>query len=328
MIVYTPPQRVASLPVIELGAASGWSEAARDQAAREIDYCARNIGFFYVADHGVPAPLMADALALAREFFAEPLAAKRAIDIAHSPIMRGYEPIGLQTLDEGSLPDLKESLMLGRDLPADHPWVVAGLPYEGANQWPAQPTDFRPRANAYMAAIMDLGRRIAGLIARSLTLPDTYFAKALAEPSYTMRMLHYPPQAQIERNQIGCGAHTDWGFITMLLQDDVGGLEVRNAVGEWIVAPPVPGTFVVNLGDMVPLLTNGAYCSTPHRVLNSAGARARHSVASFFNPPPFYEVACVPSCRSPGAIPRPPISFSDHLHERFRTSYGGATPTG
>lgn len=323
MIVYEAPRVAARVPVIDLGASHSWPEEIWDTAARQLREASRDVGFFYVADHGVPQELIAAEFAAAREFFTQPLETKLEIDISRSSIMRGYEPIGLQTLDAGSSPDLKESLMLGRDLGPDHPWVQRGVAYEGANQWPDIP-GFRDQANAYLEAIMDLGRRIGALIARSLELPDDYFAAALGEPSCTTRMLSYPPQAEVADNQIGCGAHTDWGFITILLQDDVGGLEVQNIAGDWILAPPIPGTFVVNLGDMIPRLTNGFYRSTPHRVLNNNSGRTRYSIASFFNPPYDYVVECLPALRpEDGQVP-PPISFAEHIQHMFQSTYGSA----
>jgi len=323
MIVYEAPRTVSSVPVIALGASLGWPDDIWNLAAAELRTASREIGFFYVTDHGVPDALADAELATAKTFFAQSIEAKMAIDIARSTNMRGYEPIGLQTLDEGSAPDFKESLMLGRDLGPDHPWVRDGIAYEGPNQWPALP-GFREQANAYLDAIMELGRRLGALIARSLDLPDDYFAAALAEPSCTTRMLHYPSQREVADNQIGCGAHTDWGFITILLQDDVGGLEVQNLAGEWIVAPPLPGTFVVNLGDMIPRMTNGYYRSTPHRVLNNRSGRDRYSVASFFNPPYSHTVECLPGCApESGEIP-PPITFAEHIQNMFQLTYGRA----
>lgn len=323
MIVYETPKVASKVPVIDLGASCDWPKDVWERAATELRTASREIGFFYVADHGVQQSLIDAELAAARAFFAQPLEAKMAIDIGRSTNMRGYEPIGLQTLDEGSAPDLKESLMIGRDLGPDHPWVRAGVAYEGPNQWPELP-GFREQANAYLDAIMDLGRRLGALIARSLDLPDDFFAMALEEPSCTTRMLRYPPQREVAANQIGCGAHTDWGFITILLQDDVGGLEVQNLANDWILAPPIPGTFVVNLGDMIPRMTNGYYRSTPHRVLNNRSGRDRYSVASFFNPPYSHTVECVPSCRPENGHVLPPITFAEHIQHMFQLTYGRA----
>lgn len=321
MIRYEQAREAKVIPVISLGASTGLSETSAIEAAARIRRAACETGFFYVADHGVPDRVIAGAIERSDAFFAQPQADKDAVDIAQSLVMRGYERLGAQTLDDGSAPDLKESFMIGRELGPDHPWVREGLPYEGVNQWPENLPDFRPALETYLDEMITLGRRIASLLARSLDLPVDYFAQALEEPSCSVRMLSYPPQEEVKENQIGCGAHTDWGFITILLQDDVGGLEIENVRGEWVMARPIPGSFVVNLGDMMPRLTAGLYKSTPHRVRNAALHQSRRSIATFFNPPPCYEIRCLPGHVHAHGKVIEPITFADHLRERFETTY-------
>ena len=253
MIIYDPPKTPKTIPVVDLSGSVSPDLEQRKAVAWQMHKAARETGFFYVANHGVPKALIRAQLDWARRYFDQPLERKLELDIAHSPIMRGYEPMAAQTLDEGSPPDLKEGFMLARDLGPDHPYVVQGTPYEGANRWPAGLPGFREQIEAYLVAMTDLGRRIVSGLALSLDLDEDYFADALEEPSCTVRLLHYPPQpADARFNQLGSGAHTDWGLITILLQDEIGGLEVRNADGDWIRASPIPGTFVINLGDMPP----------------------------------------------------------------------------
>jgi isopenicillin N synthase-like dioxygenase len=168
--------------------------------------------------------------------------------------------------------------------------------------------------------MVQLGRELCGLIAASLGLAPTYFDEALAEPNANVRMLHYPPQPPRSGRPLGCGAHTDWGFITILLQDDCGGLEI--AVGEtWLQADPIANALIVNLGDMVARMTAGAYASNVHRVVNSRSRRDRYSVATFFNPHALYQVACVPTCRPASGAPAP-ITFADHINDMLRRTYG------
>jgi isopenicillin N synthase-like dioxygenase len=153
-------------------------------------------------------------------------------------------------------------------------------------------------------------------------LPEDYFAGGLAEPSCTVRLLHYPPHpAQASANQLGAGTHADWGLITLLLQDDVGGLEVRNAAGQWLRADPIDGTFVINLADLVPRITNGLYHSTMHRVLNNVSGRDRYSVATFFNPSYTSRFDVVPTCRPENFIPEP-WTFGQHIQDMFNRTYG------
>lgn len=322
MILYEEPRVAERVPIIDLGVSRGFGPEEQARAAAEIHEAARDIGFFYVTDHGVPRALIEAELAAAKAFFEQPIEEKLKIDIKQSSNMRGYEPMGLQTLDEGSPPDLKESLMLGRDLGPAHPWVQKGIGYQGANLWPPALPDFKQQVDAYMSAVIDLGRRLASLLAQSLDLPADYFADGLIETSCTTRMLRYPPQQKVADNQIGCGAHTDWGFITMLLQDDAGGLEVQNIAGEWLRAMPVPDAFVVNIGDMTARLTNGRYRSTPHRVLNNVSGRDRYSIAAFFDPDIERPIVCVPTCVRDGEETPPPVSYAEHLHEMFVKSYG------
>jgi isopenicillin N synthase-like dioxygenase len=322
MIIYTPPKTPETIPLIDLTDAFSPQAERRKAVAWRIHQAARETGFFYIENHGVPEALMRGQLDWARRYFDLPLERKMALDIADSPIMRGYEPMASQTLDEGSPPDLKEGFMLARDLGEDHPLVRSGAPFEGPNRWPAGLPGFREQIEAYQAAMMGLGRRLVSCLALSLDLDEDYFAEAMEEPSCTVRLLHYPPQpADARFNQIGSGAHTDWGLITILLQDEAGGLEVLNADGDWIRAEPIPGTFVVNLGDMVPRVTNGLYHSNMHRVLNNAGGRDRYSSPTFFNPNYFYSFDCAPTCRDLADVPPPRTTFGEHVQEMFRKTY-------
>ncbi|WP_161774453.1 isopenicillin N synthase family oxygenase, partial [Sphingobium sp. Ant17] len=152
---------------------------------------------------------------------------------------RGYEAMAIQVLDDGSQPDLKEGFMAGRDLGPGHPYVVNKVPYHGPNQWLADKKWLRHSTERYIETMRALGTHLAGILALSLDLPEAYFGKGCDEPMVTTRLLHYPPQMGVgEGNQLGAGAHTDWGLLTILMQDDVGGLEVQNADGDWVNAPP------------------------------------------------------------------------------------------
>ena len=320
MIIYNPPKAAERIPVIDLAGSFSADPEARKAVAWEIHKACRETGFFYVKNHGVAESLIAAELEMTRRYFDLPLDVKMELDIATSEIMRGYEPIAAQTLDEGSPPDLKEGFMLARDLGPDHPYVRDKVPYEGPNRWPALP-GFREQNEAYLEAMIGLGRHLVRYLALSLDLPEDYFADGLEEPASALRLLHYPPHpADAAFNQLGSGAHTDWGLITLLLQDDAGGLEVQNADGDWIRAEPIPGTFVVNLGDMVPRITNGLYHSTLHRVLNNVSGRDRYSVPTFFNPGYVYSFTTVPTCLKEGETPAP-CTFGEHVQEMFRKTY-------
>jgi isopenicillin N synthase-like dioxygenase len=324
MIVYTPPKPADSIPVIDLAPSFSDDPAGRKAVAWEIHKTARDTGFFYIKNHGVPQAMVDGQLELARTFFALPMDEKLAVDASLSTCTRGYETMGLQTLDDGSPPDLKEGFLIGCDLDENHPYVRDGVPNCGANLWPSKPEGFRPTYEAYVDEMFRVGRHLMGLIALSLDLPEDYFAEGLAEPLFNSRLLRYAPQPEDAAfNQIGAGAHTDWGMITILLQDDVGGLEVENAAGEWISAPPIPGTFVINLGEMVRVLTNGMYHANLHRVLNNHSGKDRFSVPTFFDPSYFYEVKCAATCLPESGTPDfPATTVGGHIAEMYRKTYG------
>jgi isopenicillin N synthase-like dioxygenase len=317
MLLYTPPKAAERLPIIDLSDSFSADLGRRKAVAWEIHKACRDTGFFYVANHGVAAALIAGQFEWAERFFAQPL--------AKSSCMRGYEAMSLQVLDAGSPPDLKEGFQIACDLAPDHPYVVGKVPNQGPNQWPGDLPGFREHTERYQTAMIALGTHLMRCLALSLELDEGWFDAGISQPMCTVRMLHYPPQpAGAAFNQLGAGAHTDWGSITMLLQDDCGGLEVQNAKGEWIEAAPVEGTFVVNLGDMVRRWTNDIYQSTMHRVLNKQGTRDRYSIASFFNPDFFYKVECLPTCHpADGTLPRyAPCTVGEHIAEMFQITYG------
>lgn len=326
MIIYTPPKAADHIPVIDLEGSFSDNPEDRKAVAWDVHKACRDTGFFYVKNHRVPREAMEGQIEIARDFFALPLEEKRMTDVSLSRATRGYDGLAAQTLDEGSPPDLKEGFQIGRDISADHPDVLRGLPGVGPNQWPARPSRFRAQFEDYVDQLTVLGRHLFGILALSLELPEDYFAEGLIEPHLTSRIHHYPRQPPTAAfNQLGAGAHTDWGMITMLLQDAIGGLEVLNADGDWIRAPYIPDTFVINLGEMVPILTNGLYHATTHRVLNNVSEQSRYSCATFFDPNYAYRVTCVPTCLPAGGFgPAAELTVGEHIAEMNRKTYGRA----
>jgi isopenicillin N synthase-like dioxygenase len=326
MIPYVPAKPAAYIPIVDLAGTFGGDDATREAASWEIHKAARDTGFFYIENHGIDPHLIDEAFAAARRFFELPEGKKREVVVSNMPrgMLRGWDPMLAQTLDDGSPSDLKESFYLARDLGPDHPLVRAKLPNHGPNQWPRDLAGFRSAVEAYYEPMCDLGRHLMRLLALSLSLEESYFDAAFREPAATLRLLRYPPQpARAAVNQIGAGAHTDYGAITLLAQDECGGLEVENAAGEWLRATPVRGTFVVNLGDMVKRWTNDLYHSNMHRVRNAHPDRDRYSMALFFNPAFHTRVECVPTCRPGTGEPSyPPCTAGDHVAEMIRRSYG------
>jgi isopenicillin N synthase-like dioxygenase len=265
---------VTALPVIDLS-------DPLPQVARAIGAACRDSGFFYVTGHGVPDSLLARLESLSRQFFALPLEAKLEIAMARGGrAWRGYFPVGAE-LTSGR-PDLKEGLYFGTESAPDDP-----RPLHGPNLFPRQVPGLRAAVLSYLSAMSDVAQSVLRGVAVSLGLHRDHFADGYtADPTVLFRIFHYPPTAG---DEWGVGEHTDYGLLTLLAQDSNGGLQVRTPRG-WICAPPLPGTFVCNIGDMLERISDGQYHSTPHRVLNRSG-RDRLSFPFFFDPGFDVEVA-------------------------------------
>jgi isopenicillin N synthase-like dioxygenase len=318
MLVYTPPKTAEYIPVIDLAPSLSRDRGDLRKVAAEIGEACRNSGFFYVANHGVPPDLCRAQLTWAERFFALPVEEKLRLDFKSSPRRLGYEPFMQQVLDEGSAADLKESYMFRRSL-------LEGGADDPTNKWPDLP-GFREQMNAYQRAVSTLALHLVRCVACSLDLPPGFFDHGFLPASNSVRLLHYPPQPALgPRNQLGAGAHTDWGALTILLQDERGGLEVANADGDWVRARPIADTFVINLGDMMRRWTDDAYHSTMHRVLNNLSGQDRYSVATFCGPHEAYVVECVPTCRPVGRAPRyTPCTAGEHTRQMAARTYAEA----
>jgi isopenicillin N synthase-like dioxygenase len=272
----------AALPVIDVAPLVGGQQAAAmADIAGQIEAACRDRGFFYVTGHGVPARLLAELADASAEFFALPLADKLEIAMERGGrSWRGYFPVGAE-LTSGR-PDLKEGLYFGAELADDDPRVLAGLPLHGPNLFPRQVARLRPLVLAYLDALTAAGQAVLAGVALSLGLDASYFAAGYtADPTILFRIFHYPPSRPGDESW-GVGEHTDYGLLTLLAQDDSGGLQVAAPEG-WIDAPPLSGTLVCNIGDMLDRLTGGWYSSTPHRVRNVSG-HGRLSFPFFLDP--------------------------------------------
>jgi len=309
-----------SLPVIDVAALTSSRSAERAAVGQALRAACLEHGFFYCSGHGVPQCLIDAALAETRSLFALPDEVKATLDKSHSAANRGYEALGGQTLEPGALPDRKEGYYIGEDLSADNPRVLAGVFNAGANVWPQDLPAFRPVMMAYFAALTVVSERLMRGLALSLDLPEDHFTAFTTDPAATLRLLHYPPARPDVPDEQGAGAHTDFGGLTILLQDEVGGLQVKGSQG-WIEAPPIPGSYVVNLGDMIARWTNERYRSTLHRVVNRSG-RERYSIPFFYSGNPDHEVRCIPTCLEPGESPKyEPIRVQDHMRAMYRRTY-------
>jgi polar amino acid transport system ATP-binding protein len=274
---------MTAVPVIDVSALLAGT-SARAAVVAEIGQACRAQGFFYVTGHGVDPGVCDRLVAASRQFFALDEATKMQGRMSlGGRAWRGYFPAGGE-LTSGR-PDWKEGLYLGSELPDDHPLVRARTPLHGRNLFPSRP-GLREAVLAYIGALTRLGHRLMEGIALSLGLDATYFAdRYTADPLILFRIFNYPsrPAPVGQDVQWGVGEHSDYGLLTILWQDDVGGLQVKTREG-WVEAPPVPQSFVCNIGDMLDRMTGGLYRSTPHRVALNTSGRDRLSMPFFFDP--------------------------------------------
>jgi isopenicillin N synthase-like dioxygenase len=282
---------VTALPVVDISSFAGRPGPPPAQVARDIESACRASGFFYVTGHGVPPSLIERLDGASRQFFDLPLDDKMEIAMARGGrAWRGFFPVGAE-LTSGR-PDLKEGIYFGTELPENDPRVRAGLPLHGANLFPRQVPSLREAVLAYIDALTEVAQTVLRGTASSLGLDADYFASSYtADPTVLFRIFHYPPSTP-DSDDWGVGEHTDYGLVTILLQDNNGGLQVRTPAG-WVDAPPIPGTFVCNIGDMLDRMTGGWYRSTPHRVRNLSG-NERLSFPFFLDPDFTAEVPPLP----------------------------------
>jgi len=317
----------SSIPVLDLDGALQPSGPRSLDVAAQLRAAATGPGFFYVVGHGVEAQQVERQFELARRLLELPLDRRMALSMRHSRAQRGYEALGEQTLDSSARPDLKESFYCGMAYPEDHPYVRAGYQTYGHNQWPPEVPEAPETCARYIQAMLALSRRLMQLLAMSLDLPETYFDGTSESPMVTLRMVRYPAHPpSADMHTFGAGAHTDWGAITVLAQDMHGGLEVCMPNGTWVDATPLAGSFVVNLGDMIPRWTNGMYHSNPHRVRNRhSGGAPRYSIPFFYEPDYLARIEPVPGTVATGEAPRfLPCTAGEHLREMYQKTYGTA----
>ncbi len=316
---------MVTIPMIDVAPLRAGTHDGLLETAAAIGAAARDIGFFGIVNHGVPAGVVAELFSAAHAFFALPAEVKAESAIERSPHYLGYARPALERLDPARPGDAKESFNMGRERAADDPDLVAGKPFVGANQWPRLP-GFRPALVAYFDRLAELGALVHRAVAVDLELEPNYFASRYDRALSALRILRYPPHpGAFDGTLYGAAPHTDYGGLTLLAADGSGGLEVRRRDGEWIAADPAPGAFVCNVGDALMRWTNDIYVSTPHRVVNRSG-RPRYSAAFFCEPNPDARIECIPACASRDAVPKyPPIEFSTYLRSRVERTYAPAT---
>jgi isopenicillin N synthase-like dioxygenase len=302
-----------------------------DTVGAELDEVCRTVGFFQITGHGLADDVADRAWAAATSFFDLPLADKLSVACPQAGYPYGYIPVAGESLSRsvaGSAPpDLKEVFNIG---PVTAPGHAMTDPDEASvyspNLWPAALPELREAWTAYYIAMSALGTRLMLLFARGLGLPPEFFADKIDQQPNALRAINYPERAEAPLSgQLRAGAHTDYGTLTILRQDAIGGLEVLDADGEWTGVEAVPGAFVINIGDLMARWTNDQWRSTLHRVVDppdAAASRARRQSMPYFqNANWSAEVACLPTCLAAGEAPRyEPVLAGPHLMAKFRKS--------
>lgn len=306
---------VPEIPVIDVASLAGGGPAEVQAIGRIMREASERIGFFYIRNHGVPQDLVDRVYEVSRRFYRQSLEQKLKVQV--NARHRGFLKVGEAKMYDRAKVDLKESFIWGLELGEDDPDVRAGRKLMGPNQWPSDMPEFRATLYAYYEAILACGNRLLTAIAASLDLPLDFFASRFAKPLARGALVYYPPQPpDLGAEQFGVAPHTDYGGLTLVSQDDTGGLQVKGKSGEWVTAHPIPGTLVINIGDLMSRWTNDHFMSNPHRVVNTSG-RERFSVAVFFDPS--YDTVIDPAdiFRGREAPRHAPVVCGDYVVGRF-----------
>ena len=305
-----------TLPVIDLAPLRAGDVAPVADAIRDA---ATGIGFFYVSGHGIPQSVVDAAFAASRAFFALPTEAKATVAIGTD--QRGWMGPGMSRMAGSRAADRKEVFFWGREVAPDDPDL--GKPLVAPNRWPdAVFLALRRDVTPYYEAARAVGDDLLGALAVALGGPPDAFAAAYERPLARGQLVHYPParEGDDEAGRFGVAPHTDFGVLTLLLQDDSGGLQVRRRDGAWIDAPPLPGTLVCNIGDLLQRWSNDRFLSTVHRVVNRT-AKARHSIPVFHDPRTDAIVDPRLFLRDGEAPRHPPVAAGEHIAGRNRGSF-------
>jgi isopenicillin N synthase-like dioxygenase len=324
---------LAAIPTIDFSAFMRDSSLAeRERVARDLRKACIDIGFFYLVGHGISQAEFDELHAWGHRFFELPLEEKKRLARTRSLSSQGYIGVGGTNPDANSnkAPDLKETFSMGREVRPGEP--AAGRFGAGLSQWPALP-GFREFMQPHIRKRERIAQQLVRAFALSLELPESYFDEMHRYLGCFLLYNYYPPldQARLDKAQWSISPHTDYGLCTLLDQDQLGGLQVRNASGQWIDVPPLEASFVVNIADLFARWTNDLYTSNLHRAANF-NTTARISVPFFVFPNGRVEVRCLESCRSADNPPKyEPVIVEEYLRalldQSDRTGRPGVSKT-
>ena len=310
---------VANIPVVDL-------HKTDEEVAATVRHACCRYGFFYVTNHDVAEPLLDRVFQQSARFFALPM--EKKLTCLANESNHGYTRMGEETLDPDNQTcgDTKEGYYVVLERPAMTEAELKDKPLSGPNVWPNEAElgldGWRDTMLEYFGVMHSLGMRLTGHLALALGQPKNFFDGHFSDSMSALRLLHYNPTKSAPAEGVfACGEHTDYGMLTLLKTDSIPGLQVKPRGGDWIDVPPLPGAFIVNLGDMLQRWSNDLFCSTPHRVLNTTGQH-RYSVPFFFEPDFDTMVKCIPSCCGADNPPKyPPIQSGTHLLNKYRQTH-------
>lgn len=313
---YANPTKFSEIPVIDLS--DFHTEKGFERCAKEIVDTARSVGFFYLINHGVPSELRSTAFDASKRFFE--LSEDRKSTVSVNEYQRGWMRQGLSQLEGSKTHDAKEVFFWGHEIEQDDPDYLAGVPLVAPNQWPQETAPWIRKSIApYYEAVQSVAQTVLSAIAYGLGQDKQFFEPHYIKPLARGQLVYYPPSSDkdLADGRMGAAAHTDFGVLTMLAQDNSGGLQVRNASGDWIEAPPIDDSFVCNIGDLLEHWTNGALTSTLHRVINRT-QNARYSIPVFCDPRSTAEID--PSQFDPRASAEPKTA-GEHIVSRNKKNF-------
>jgi len=310
---------IDEIPVIDVHTLRSGDSKLKQGVARKLRQAAEGIGFFYIRNHRIPSQLIQQAYVATQKFFQQPLDWKNQLKI--NPNHHGFLAVGQAKMEKAKRVDLKESFVWGLDLPEGHPDITEENPFLGRNQWPSQMPEFRAAVYPFFEVGLECGRDMMRAFALSLDLPEETFLQATNQPIARSSVIYYPPHpSDLGENQFGVAPHTDYGCLTLLWQDSVGGLEVQTRQGEWVTAHPLEDTLVVNVGDLLSRWTNNAFQSTLHRVINRKSIE-RYSMVIAWDPN--FETRIDPAEVFPEAesVQYAPVQCGEYVLSRFDASF-------
>jgi isopenicillin N synthase-like dioxygenase len=315
-------------PVIDLGAYRRGEPGALADVAAQLRHALENIGFLIVVNHGIAAELTGGIVEQTERFHAMPMTEKLKLATGRGQgsgftgyLASGEYSVKTSEVNDNDQPDLNEAFFMDRERPPDDPEVLAGKLFREPNKWPENLPGFRDFLIRYWGAMEGFSQSLLPVFATALELPPDYFDKAFVDAQCVLRLSHFPPTSYRD-NQFGLAPHTDANFFTVLPQANVEGLYIRPEGKGWIKAPRIPGSFVINAGDMCRRWTNERFLSTQHLAINLTD-RHRYSTPFFYTPHIDWPIACLPTCRGAGNPAKyPPITYGEYRVWWLNTNYG------